>query len=46
MQKRLIECVPNFSDGRNLDIINQITDAIELYFQKFQGQGYQLVRPQ
>jgi glutamate formiminotransferase/formiminotetrahydrofolate cyclodeaminase len=29
MQKRLIECVPNFSDGRNLDIINQITDAIE-----------------
>lgn len=25
----LIECVPNFSEGRNLDIIHQITDAIE-----------------
>src|SRR6266536_5850134 len=28
MQK-LIECVPNFSEGRNLDAIRQITDAIE-----------------
>jgi glutamate formiminotransferase/formiminotetrahydrofolate cyclodeaminase len=28
MQK-LIECVPNFSEGRNLDIIRQITAAIE-----------------
>jgi glutamate formiminotransferase/formiminotetrahydrofolate cyclodeaminase len=28
MQK-LIECVPNFSEGRDLDIIRQITDAIE-----------------
>src|ERR1700741_3374249 len=27
MQK-LIECVPNFSEGRNLEIIRQITDAI------------------
>ncbi len=27
--KRLIECVPNFSEGRDLDIIRQITDAIE-----------------
>ncbi|MBQ2074769.1 MAG: hypothetical protein II462_02300, partial [Muribaculaceae bacterium] len=22
---RLIECVPNFSEGRNMDVINQIT---------------------
>jgi glutamate formiminotransferase/formiminotetrahydrofolate cyclodeaminase len=28
MQK-LIECVPNFSEGRDADIIRQITDAIE-----------------
>src|SRR5438045_3944354 len=28
MQK-LIECVPNFSEGRNADVIRQITDAIE-----------------
>ena len=28
MQK-LIECVPNFSEGRDLDVIRQITDAIE-----------------
>jgi glutamate formiminotransferase/formiminotetrahydrofolate cyclodeaminase len=27
MQK-LIECVPNFSEGRNLEIIKQITDVI------------------
>ncbi|HIA38403.1 MAG TPA: glutamate formimidoyltransferase, partial [Planctomycetes bacterium] len=27
MQK-LIECVPNFSEGRNLEIIKQITDEI------------------
>ena len=27
--KQLIECVPNFSEGRNLAIIKQITDAIE-----------------
>ncbi len=27
--KRIIECVPNFSEGRNLDIIKQITDVIE-----------------
>jgi glutamate formiminotransferase / formiminotetrahydrofolate cyclodeaminase len=27
--KKLIECVPNFSEGRDLDIIRQITDAIE-----------------
>lgn len=26
---QLIECVPNFSEGRNLDIINQITDEIK-----------------
>jgi glutamate formiminotransferase len=29
MQKKLIECVPNFSEGRNMDVIKQITDAIE-----------------
>lgn len=28
MQK-IVECVPNFSEGRNLQIIKQITDAIE-----------------
>lgn len=26
---RLIECVPNFSEGRDMDIIRRITDAIE-----------------
>lgn len=26
---RLIECVPNFSEGRNMDIINRITDVIK-----------------
>lgn len=29
MQKQLIECVPNFSEGRDLRVIRQITDAIE-----------------
>lgn len=29
MQKRLIECVPNFSEGRNSEVIRMITDAIE-----------------
>ncbi|MBR5205939.1 MAG: glutamate formimidoyltransferase [Alistipes sp.] len=29
MQKRIIECVPNFSEGRNADVIKQITDVIE-----------------
>ena len=27
--KRIIECVPNFSEGRNAETIKQITDAIE-----------------
>lgn len=27
--KRLIECVPNFSEGKDLAVIKQITDAIE-----------------
>jgi glutamate formiminotransferase / formiminotetrahydrofolate cyclodeaminase len=27
--KPLIECVPNFSEGRDINIINQITNAIE-----------------
>ena len=29
MEKQLIECVPNFSEGRNMTIINQITDVIK-----------------
>ncbi len=29
MLKQIIECVPNFSEGNNPDIIKQITDAIE-----------------
>lgn len=29
MQKKLLECVPNFSEGRDLNIIKQITDQIE-----------------
>ena len=29
MEQRLIECVPNFSEGRDMEIIKQITDVIE-----------------
>ena len=29
MEKRVIECVPNFSEGRDMGIIKQITDAIK-----------------
>ncbi len=29
MKRRLVECVPNFSEGRDMNIIKQITDAIE-----------------
>ena len=29
MEKRIIECVPNFSEGRDMEIIRQITDVIE-----------------
>ena len=29
MQKRIVECVPNFSEGRNVETIKQITDVIE-----------------
>lgn len=29
MEKRIIECVPNFSEGRNHQVIKKITDAIE-----------------
>ena len=29
MKQQLIECVPNFSDGRNMEVIKQITDKIE-----------------
>ena len=28
MEKRIIECVPNFSEGRNADVINQIAAEI------------------
>jgi glutamate formiminotransferase/formiminotetrahydrofolate cyclodeaminase len=27
--KKLIECVPNFSEGRNMEVMKQITDEIE-----------------
>ena len=27
--KRIIECVPNFSEGRDLDVIRLITEVIE-----------------
>lgn len=29
MEKRIIECVPNFSEGRDKSVIKSITDAIE-----------------
>ena len=29
MGKRIIECVPNFSEGRDMGIIKQVTDTIE-----------------
>jgi glutamate formiminotransferase / formiminotetrahydrofolate cyclodeaminase len=29
MNKQLLECVPNFSEGNNMDIIKQITDVVE-----------------
>jgi glutamate formiminotransferase/formiminotetrahydrofolate cyclodeaminase len=29
MDKRIIECVPNFSEGRDMSLIKQITDVIE-----------------
>ena len=29
MQKKIVECVPNFSEGRNAETIKQITDVIE-----------------
>ncbi|MDE6118613.1 MAG: glutamate formimidoyltransferase, partial [Muribaculaceae bacterium] len=29
MEKRIIECVPNFSEGRDKTIIKSITDTIE-----------------
>ena len=29
MNNRIIECVPNFSEGRNMQVIKQITDEIE-----------------
>ena len=29
MENRIIECVPNFSEGRDMSIIKSITDSIE-----------------
>ena len=29
MKKQLIECVPNFSEGNDMNIINQITAAMK-----------------
>ena len=29
MIEKIIECVPNFSEGRNMEVINQITQSIE-----------------
>jgi glutamate formiminotransferase/formiminotetrahydrofolate cyclodeaminase len=29
MQKQIIECVPNFSEGVDMNIIQQITDEIK-----------------
>lgn len=29
MEKRIIECVPNFSEGRDKNVIKAITDAVE-----------------
>ena len=29
MERRIIECVPNFSEGRDMNVIRQITDEIE-----------------
>ncbi|HOU02215.1 MAG TPA: glutamate formimidoyltransferase [Bacteroidales bacterium] len=29
MVRRILECVPNFSEGRDMSVIRQITDAIE-----------------
>lgn len=29
MEKRIIECVPNFSEGRDMAVIKQITDVVE-----------------
>jgi glutamate formiminotransferase/formiminotetrahydrofolate cyclodeaminase len=29
MEDRILECVPNFSEGQNPETIKQITDAIE-----------------
>ncbi len=31
MEKRIIECVPNFSEGRDMTIIKEITNAIEAH---------------
>jgi glutamate formiminotransferase/formiminotetrahydrofolate cyclodeaminase len=30
MTDAMVECVPNFSEGQNKDVINQITDTIKM----------------
>ena len=27
-KRQIVECVPNFSEGRDLNVIKQITDAV------------------
>lgn len=27
--KQIVECVPNFSEGRDMNVIRQITDEVE-----------------
>ncbi len=29
MERKIVECVPNFSEGRNMDAIRQISQEIE-----------------
>ena len=29
MEKRIVECVPNFSEGRDKEVIRRIVEAIE-----------------
>ena len=29
MERRIVECVPNFSEGRNMDAVRQISQEIE-----------------
>ena len=44
MQKKLIECVPNFSEGRNMGIIKEINDWSKTVTVEFE-EGRQVVYP-